>query len=127
MHVLQNLKDDFTSQAPSNQNQIKNLLAKRNNPNDINSLYALVQNQQPVNQNSLSSVTANGPSLANKIENRFTNRASICSNRKFPGETPVKDLEPTLKMIIIKELSAEKVDGSANFCEFNLRLFLQET
>jgi hypothetical protein len=85
---------------------MKNLLAKRNSSNDINSLYALVQNQSTNFTNSISS-----SSLADKIENRFTSRASICSNRKFPGETPVKDLEPTLKMIIIKELSAEKVDG----------------
>lgn len=85
---------------------MKNLLPKRNNSNDINSLYALVQNQSANLTNSISI-----PNLPNKIENRFTNRASICSNRKFPGETPVKDLEPTLKMIIIKELSAEKVDG----------------
>ena len=85
---------------------MKTLLAKRNSSNDINSLYALVQNQSTNFTNSISS-----SNLADKIENRFTSRASICSNRKFPGETPVKDLEPTLKMIIIKELSAEKVDG----------------
>lgn len=38
-------------------------------------------------------------------------RGSVCSKRKLAGETPVKDLDPTLKMIIIKELSAEKIDG----------------
>lgn len=42
-------------------------------------------------------------------------RGSVCSKRKLAGETPVKDLDPTLKMIIIKELSAEKVDGKFNF------------
>ena len=45
-------------------------------------------------------------------DTRFSNRASICSNRKYPGDTPVRDLEPTLKMIIIKELSVEKLDGN---------------
>jgi hypothetical protein len=56
-------------------------------------------------------------SLSNASSNecRFTSRASICSNRKFPGDTPVKDLEPTLKMIIIKELSIEKADGNSFF------------
>jgi hypothetical protein len=99
----------------NNQNQIKSLLAKRNNTNDINSLYALVQNQSSNNNTNTNSNTNNqmnnSQNIKNTTENRFTNRASICSNRKFPGETPVKDLEPTLKMIIIKELSAEKLDG----------------
>lgn len=41
-----------------------------------------------------------------------SSRGSVCSKRKLPGETPVRELDPTLKMIIIKELSAEKVDGN---------------
>lgn len=44
--------------------------------------------------------------------NGRTSRGSVCSKRKLPGETPLKDLDPTLKMIIIKELSVEKLDGN---------------
>jgi hypothetical protein len=42
---------------------------------------------------------------------RSGHRGSVCSKRKLAGETPVKDLDPTLKMVIIKELSAEKIYG----------------
>jgi hypothetical protein len=38
-------------------------------------------------------------------------RKIASSDRKLPGETPVKDLERTLKMAIIKEISVEKIDG----------------
>jgi hypothetical protein len=86
------------------QNQIKNLLSKRNSINNENDK---VTNDINNSLNLLKNMNLNNP-----VDNRFTNRASICSNRKYPGETPVKDLEPTLKMIIIKELSVEKVDGN---------------
>ena len=47
-----------------------------------------------------------------------SSRGSVCSKRKLPGETPVRELDPTLKMIIIKELSAEKVDGNYPYCYY---------
>jgi len=49
-------------------------------------------------------------SASEKTKNRFSDRDSVCSKRKLPGETPVKDLERTLKMVIIKELSTERVN-----------------
>lgn len=52
-------------------------------------------------------------------------RGSVCSSRKLPGETPVRDLEPTLKLIIIKELSIEKVDGN-DWKMFALRVGMNE-
>lgn len=94
-------KADNTYQANSIDvhNQIRNLLNSRNSFNS-NSLFSIVNRRTSSPMSSASS------------ESKYTNRASICSNRKFPGETPVKDLEPTLKMIIIKELSMEKLDGN---------------
>ena len=44
-------------------------------------------------------------------QNRFAERANICSSRKLSGQTLVKDMEPTLKMIVIKELSEAKANG----------------
>ena len=123
-----------------NQNQIMSFLTKSNqlkdinsileqlnnnskqtlqiNPNNINNLHNFSVSNSPLNPysprynhhsstNSLNTSSGSG----NILENKFTNRANICSSKKFPGETSVKDLEPTLKMIIIKELSVEKVDG----------------
>lgn len=93
----------------SNQNevqtQIRNLLHKRNSINSEN-------NDKQTKENEYSLNLLRNINMNPVIDNRFTNRAAICSNRKYPGETPVKDLEPTLKMIIIKELSVEKLDGN---------------
>lgn len=86
------------------QTQIRNLLNKRNSISSDSSDKA---NEYTLNL--LRNINNTAPT---SVESRFTNRASICSNRKYPGETPVKDLEPTLKMIIIKELSVDKVDGN---------------
>jgi hypothetical protein len=48
-------------------------------------------------------------------DNQFTFRSNVSSAKKLSGETPIKDLEPTLKMVIIRELSAEKSDGLSFF------------
>jgi hypothetical protein len=49
--------------------------------------------------------------IENTNDNQFALRSNVCSAKKLPGNTPVKDLEPTLKMVIIRELSIEKLDG----------------
>lgn len=66
----------------------------------------MVQRQPTSSSGNLGSLN-----LTSSSDYRFANRASVSSSKKFPGETPVKDLEPTLKLIIIKELSVEKLDG----------------
>jgi hypothetical protein len=77
----------------------------------LNSLLTDQLNNSNINRPSAKDNSSSQSGSLSYLENKFANRANICSNRKFPGETFVKDLEPTLKMIIIKELSAEKVDG----------------
>jgi hypothetical protein len=118
-----------------------NFLTKSNQLKDINSILEQLNsnNKQSLNQNgsgsvsasnlstfvykspsSASSVSSNGSSVSSATSNGIlsesnrasASRANVCSAKKFPGETSVRDLEPTLKMIIIKELSAEKVDGN---------------
>lgn len=111
-------------------------LTKSNQLKDINSILEQMNNsnKQKLTGNGSNSIAGGGslpsdPRLSasqlnlNNIissssnylyESKFANRANICSNKKLPGETCVKDLEPTLKMIIIKELSAEKLDGTLN-------------
>ncbi len=81
------------------QDHIRNILNSRNSISNMNSLFSIVNRR------------TSSPISTVSSENRYTNRASICSKRKFPADTPVKNLEPTLKMIIIKELSEEKIDG----------------
>ncbi len=124
-----------------NQSQMVNFLTKSNQLKDINSILEQLNsnNKQSLNQNgsgsvsasnlstfvykspsSASSVSSNGSSVSSATSNGIlsesnrasASRANVCSAKKFPGETSVRDLEPTLKMIIIKELSAEKVDGN---------------
>jgi hypothetical protein len=94
-----------TANSVELKNHIKNnLLLRRTSVNtDTNSTYSNYSDKP---------LDTNANDTKNNYENRFTNRASICSKKKYPGETPVKDLEPTLKMVIIKELSIEKVDGN---------------
>lgn len=101
-------------------NQIRNLLSARNNYNNgnienTNTLFSIVNRR------------TSSPISNTSSDNKFTSRAStsICSMRKFPGETPVKDLEPTLKMIIIKELSVQKVDGN-DWRQFARRIGISE-
>jgi hypothetical protein len=53
-------------------------------------------------------------------KNSIIERSTVSSKKKLPGETPVRDLEKTLKMIIIKELSVEKVDGMLTFQNFKI-------
>lgn len=83
---------------------LRTLFSSRSDIDSVSSLYSLVNQRRT--SSPLSTTTTTSSDNA-----KYTNRASICSMRKFPGETPVKDLEPTLKMIIIKELSRERVDG----------------
>ena len=110
---LTNTTNELTNHLP-NQNQNNLHLNKSFNLNDITQLFKF-QNKNII-QNEIKSqiMNNNNNNNFNKNEesNRFSSRASICSNRKLPGETSVKDLEPTLKMIIIKELSVDKLDGN---------------
>ncbi len=103
---LINTTNELNHLSNQNQNQNSLHLSKSFNFNDMTQLFKF-QNKNTI-QNEKQ------PQIINKSEetNRFSSRASICSNRKLPGETPVKDLEPTLKMIIIKELSVDKLDGN---------------
>jgi len=88
------------------QDQIRNILNNRNSLNSMNTLFSIVDRR-----------TSSPISLASS-DTKYTSRASICSKRKFPSDTPVKNLEPTLKMIIIKELSEERVDGQSFLFKF---------
>ena len=63
-----------------------------------------------INDNTNSNIKSNSNTISTN-NSKIVDRGSISSKKKLPGETPVKDLEKTLKMIIIKELSVEKVDG----------------
>lgn len=85
---------------------LRTLFSSRADIDSVTSLYSLVNQRRT--SSPLSSATTTSSDNA-----KYTNRASICSMRKFPGETPVKDLEPTLKMIIIKELSRERAEGKS--------------
>jgi hypothetical protein len=100
LNKLQTAVSD-TSNNVDLKNHIKNTLRRTSINTDTNSTYSNYSDK---------SMDVND--TKSDYENRFTNRASICSKKKYPGETPVKDLEPTLKMVIIKELSIEKVDGN---------------
>ena len=85
-------------------NLINNFNFPPNNEN-LNNTKPYIENNT---NNTKSSSNENNISYKN---NNIIDRCTISSKKKLPGETPVKDLEKTLKMIIIKELSVEKVDG----------------
>jgi hypothetical protein len=57
-------------------------------------------------------------SLMSSNEHLDGSRKIASSDRKLPGETPVKNLERTLKMAIIKEMSVEKIDGGFCFANY---------
>jgi hypothetical protein len=106
---LANMTNETNHLSNQNQNQSNLHLSKSFNLNDLTQLFKL-QNKDLIQNEKQPKIMNN--SYKNEESNRFSNRASICSNRKLPGETSVKDLEPTLKMIIIKELSVDKLDGN---------------
>lgn len=85
-----------------------------NKSNDFNSFLFFKEENQvkiPAINGSHNQTKINMSTVDNGGRNTSSSRGSVCSKRKLPGETSVKDLDPTLKMVIIKELSAEKVDG----------------
>jgi hypothetical protein len=102
--ILISIIETISQQTPIHvRDHIRNILICRSDLDSVNSLFSIVNNRRTSSPFSTTTTSSDNP--------KYTNRASICSIRKFPGETPVKDLEPTLKMIIIKELSMEKNDG----------------
>ena len=94
----------------------KTLINGPNNSNTIpDELTNLINafNFPKADENHIGSNNNTNDGKNNKNENiKNTDRCNISSKKKLPGETPVRDLEKSLKMIIIKELSVEKVDGT---------------
>ncbi|CAF0737625.1 unnamed protein product [Brachionus calyciflorus] len=107
---------------------IKKALDENNNTNK-NRIINRAQTVAKSDVNSFFSIAQKSPSTSASVfsssDTRLTNRGSVCSNRKLPGETSVRELEPTLKLIIIKELSVEKLDGK-DWRTFALRVGITE-
>lgn len=104
--IIESLSKTLIS-GSENSNKIADELA-----NLINS-FNFPKNEE--NTNTVKANSDNNTKTSNENNNSYDKnsiieRCTVSSKKKLPGETPVKDLEKTLKMIIIKELSVEKVD-----------------